>query len=426
MYFENFDLDNIVTPVNIEAFERLLIQTKFDSKECEFLIQSFRYGFDIRYRGPRQNLQCRAPNLKLRVGSQTILWNKIMKEVKNLRYAGPFKDPPFKDYIQSPVGLVPKDDNDTRLIFHLSYPRKGSSVNSETPKEFCSLQYCEFDQAIRACLSNGVSCFIGKSDYKSAFRKLGIRKLDWPVLLLMARSPIDQKIYFFVDKCLPFGASISHSHFQRFSEAVAHILKAKASDWWKINYLDDYLFVSFLKRRCDEQISIFLAICKEISFPVSMEKTFWSANLLTFLGFLINTIVPTVSIPADKIERVVTLIHLIINKKKTTVRLLEKLCGHLNFLCKCIVLGRAFTRRIYSYFSSSMKPHHHVRVTQEIRSDLDMWLQFLNDPVVYCRPFIDYSTTLAAEEFNWTTDSSGKIGFGGLCTSHWFQGKWPV
>ena len=45
-----------------------------------------------------------APNLKLTVGNETILWNKVMKEVKAKRYAGPFTE----DFIQSPIGLVPK------------------------------------------------------------------------------------------------------------------------------------------------------------------------------------------------------------------------------------------------------------------------------------------------------------------------------
>ena len=65
-----------------------------------------------------------ARNLKLNVGSKTELWNKVMKEVKEKRYAGPYHKIPFEYYIQSPIGLVPKDHGkSTRLIFHLSYPR---------------------------------------------------------------------------------------------------------------------------------------------------------------------------------------------------------------------------------------------------------------------------------------------------------------
>ena len=77
-----------------------------------------------------------SPNLKLRVGSETILWNKLMKEVAAGRVAGPFKEIPFDEYIQSPIGLVPKGGGtDCRLIFHLSYPKTGESVNSGIPKE---------------------------------------------------------------------------------------------------------------------------------------------------------------------------------------------------------------------------------------------------------------------------------------------------
>ena len=42
-----------------------------------------------------------------------------------------------------------------------------------------------------------------------------------------------------------------------------------------VNYLDDYLFASFLKAMCDRQIQIFMDICEDINFPVALEKTYW-------------------------------------------------------------------------------------------------------------------------------------------------------
>ena len=45
---------------------------------------------------------------------------QIDEEVKVGRVAGPFAEIPFENYIQSPIGLVPKSGGDqTRLIFHL-------------------------------------------------------------------------------------------------------------------------------------------------------------------------------------------------------------------------------------------------------------------------------------------------------------------
>ena len=83
-----------------------------------------------------------------------------MKEVKNKRYAGPFKDIPFDNFIQSPIGLVPKDNSkDVRLIFHLSHPRKVRgepvSVNANTPDHLCTMTYPDFNDAIKMCMKIG-------------------------------------------------------------------------------------------------------------------------------------------------------------------------------------------------------------------------------------------------------------------------------
>ena len=229
LFFKNYDLDNIKTPVKVKVLQQLLKQSGYDIQKTKMLTEGFTIGFRIGYQGSRTVKQT-SPNLKLTVGSQVDLWNKVMKEVEKGRYVGPFEEIPFEHFIQSPIGLVPKDHGkDVRLIFHLSYPRSGKSVNSETPKELCLVKYPDFADAIHLCLklTNGKSnkiVFSGKSDMKSAFRNLPMSKLDYMLLIMKATNPLDGKTYYFVDKCLPFGASISCSVFQDFSNAVAHIL----------------------------------------------------------------------------------------------------------------------------------------------------------------------------------------------------------
>jgi hypothetical protein len=50
--------------------------------------------------------------------------NKLAKELALKRMAGPFKLPPFKDFVVSPLGLVPKKEpGEFRLIHDLSFPR---------------------------------------------------------------------------------------------------------------------------------------------------------------------------------------------------------------------------------------------------------------------------------------------------------------
>ena len=102
--------------------EDLLIQSGYDINETNYLVDGFTNGFEIGYEGSTK-VKMKSPNLRLRVGSKLELWNKMMKEVKDKRFAGPFEEVPFEYFIQSPVGLVPKDNGTkTRLIFHFSYP----------------------------------------------------------------------------------------------------------------------------------------------------------------------------------------------------------------------------------------------------------------------------------------------------------------
>ena len=76
-------------------------------------------------------------------------------KVSSVRYAGLFDHTPFKNFIQSPTGLVPKDGGlKTRLIFNISYPQQGNriSVNAGTPQELKTVKYNNFDRAAALCM----------------------------------------------------------------------------------------------------------------------------------------------------------------------------------------------------------------------------------------------------------------------------------
>ena len=144
LYHSNYDLQSIVTPVRVNQLVSQLKRYSYDTDAINFLEDRFTNGFDIGYKGP-QIRQSSSKNLPLRVGNKTDLWNKIMKEVELGCVAGPYNEIPFENYIQSPIGLVPKagsNSGKTRLIFHLSYNFKDEkSLNYNTPREKCSVTY---------------------------------------------------------------------------------------------------------------------------------------------------------------------------------------------------------------------------------------------------------------------------------------------
>ena len=114
----NHNLTDILTPVNAEKLEEYLTAINYDKTEQEFLVSGFTQGFNIGYEGP-QIRQSKSANIPFTVRDKFELWEKLMKEVKTGRVAGPFSKIPYENWIHPPIGLVPKAGNKTRLIFHL-------------------------------------------------------------------------------------------------------------------------------------------------------------------------------------------------------------------------------------------------------------------------------------------------------------------
>lgn len=431
MEAHNFDKDSVVTPVDVEQLDQLLQEVGYDQTKTEFLTNGFKHGFDLGYQGPTQR-RTFSNNLKLRVGNELELWNKVIKEVQAGRLTGPWEAPPYDNFIQSPIGLVPKHEvGKTRLIFHLSHP-KGDSVNCHTPKEICSVEYNSFDKAVRMCLKAGKSCFTAKSDLLSAFRHLPIKPADSRWLVIKARHPNSRKWYYFCDKAVPFGSSRSCALFSAFSDALAAIFVTKARVHFQDNtietdsYLDDFFFANFMSALCNEQVQYFIDLCDRIRFLVSMEKTVWATQIIVFLGILINTITQTLALLQDKVTKAKEMIDEVLRAKKVTVHELQKLTGLLNFFCRAIVPGRTFTRRLYYQFKQR-QPYHHVKVNTDLREDLRVWLSLLEMEITVCRPFVDFQDDAQVQEICAASDASLNplLGIGGYYQSSWFALKYP-
>lgn len=420
--------------MNAGKFRNMLQETKFDPGEIKFIHEGFVNGFDMGYRGPTER-QSTANNLKFTVGNKLQLWNKIMKEVQLKRVAGPFESPEqiAKFFVQSPCGLIPKkgNENATRLIFHLSYPKgQNSSINACTPDDFAKVKYAGVQDAVKLCLKAGKGCWIAKSDISAAFRNLGVLPSQYRWQVMMAEHPRTGKKYYFADKCVVFGASSSCLTFSRVSAGISHIVRTKTGKD-NLFYLDDHFYCDTARNYCNEQLRVFLQVCKDICMPVSEDKTEWAVQLLVFLGILICTVTQRVFIPMDKIEKVNNCLNSIIENRKITVKMLQQITGLLNFIGRSVVPGRAFTRRFYSKFSNPrLRGHHHVRVDRELRADCRMWLEFLSKPDAYSKPFMDFEVTDLVD-LQWTSDASGAIGFGGClqCPESnelfWFGESWP-
>lgn len=432
MYEENLDLDTIATPINIDFFEKLLKLSKYDKKKTEYLVNGLREGFDIGFKGPR-NVVRESPNMKITCGTHIDLWNKVMKEVKEGHTAGPFRGKcPLEFYWQNPVGLIPKkgNPNETRMIVNLSY-KDNFSVNFFTDKEECTVNYNDLDIAIKMILNiheQYGQVYLGKCDGRAAFKQLPVSKKDYQLLVIKLRDPLTQEQCYFIDKVVVFGSSKSCRIFSEFAASLAHIAKHEDKHNRKPNeYLDDVLTGGHSEVSCNNSLRNYIDLCEHIRFPIAEEKTVWVTQIIVFLGLLLNTITMTLSVPVEKRDAAVSQIDTLLRKKKVMVCELQRLAGLLNFLGKAIVPGRTFTRRIYDRMVG-LQQYHHLRIDQDLRDDLLLWYNYLLKDASLCRPFMDFTKVVNAEDLGYYTDAAkdeDKAAFGIVFQNHWAYGIFP-
>ena len=327
-----YELNDIVTPINVRQLEKFLCEVNYHPELTTELIEGFQAGFDLGYRGPTERVNT-SRNLPFTpgVGDSVDIWNKIMKEVKLKCYAGPYDKAPFKFYVQSPIGLVPKVGGKTRLIFHLSYDFNDfKSINHYTPAELCKVKYKDLDHAIKTCLClKGLlpqeGAFTGvayaKTDVVGAFRILPSKPQQRYLFVLMAHHPVTNELYYFVDKCLPFGSSHSCALFQKISDALTYIMEYKSGFILIMtNYLDDFLIIAYTIALCNQFISQFLELCQQIGCPTAEDKTEWVTEVIIFLGMLLDGRNFRISISMDKRIKALNSLNWVLDHHKVTIK----------------------------------------------------------------------------------------------------------
>lgn len=113
-------------------------------------------------------------------------------------------------------------------------------------------------------------------------------------------------------------------------------------------------------------------------------------------------------------------------RTKCKLKQMQSLIGSLNFACRAIVPGRPFCRRLINATCGLTKPHHHLRVTADMKKDLQLWLQFFKDfngiAVFHDRFWV------SDDDIELFTDNAGGsvLGFGAYFSGRLVRGSWPT
>lgn len=372
------------------------------------------YGFELHINSLHPRESC--TNLVSAYQFPNIVDEKLQKEIKAGRIAGPFETRPFENFHASPLGIVKKKLPGTyRLIHHLSSP-KNMSVNDSIPEEFCTVKYSSIADAIAKLKTIGRHSPFSKTDVKNAFRIIPLNPSFYPFLGLIW----DNKFYF--DKCLPMGLSESCKIFEEFSTALEwaayHRLGASAV----VHVLDDFLFIESTTEKSASMLKKFKSMCEYVGIPIAEEKTFGPSTVMEFLGITLDSDRMEARLPKDKLHRCNNLISEYKNRKSITLRNLQSLIGTLQFATSVILPGRTFLRRLIDLTIGVKRNNYSIRLKKDARLDLCMWEKFLLSH--NGRSFFLNDFWLSSIDIDLYTDASSTIGYGAVLHRKWFFGTW--
>ena len=278
--------------MNAEVLHSFLSKCNYDESETEYLVNGILNGFSVTCE--KKTFQDNCKNLKSALEFPHVVSDKICKELKDNKIAGPFFHKPLSKLHVSPIGICKKKErNKYRMIFHLSHP-KGDSVNDFIAEEFSTVQYTRVSDAVSGIKSFESKCYMAKTDISNAYRNLPLKPEEYHLFGFKWNN-----LYYY-DRCLPMGCSSLCQIFERFSTGLHGIGQHYMPEGLILHILDDFLILA-PTYSCKQYLDTFLHICNEIGLPMAADKTFGPTTCLTFLGIELDTVSEVARLPDEKI-----------------------------------------------------------------------------------------------------------------------------
>lgn len=358
-------LTNSPSPLIPSAWEHLLQQYPGDLPV--HLLNILRFGAMLGYTGPETLIL--SPNLPTAALHPEVMDEKIQSDLKRGRVA--IASPAFP-FISSPLGFVPKPDGSWRKIHHLSFP-EGRSVNDFISPEAAYIQYVSFEKVLQMVLAAGPGCTLLKRDMKDAFRIIPVAPHQRWLLGFFWRGT------YYTECVLPFGLATAPFIFNLFAEAWHWILQSFLGWEFLEHYLDDSMAAFRAVQATHGDIQRVSSEYKELCHVTGVipnDQKDEHGTEITLLGRTVNSISRTVSVPKDKLERVLKLTTIALQRGSLNIMEAQSLAGLLSFCAPAVQLGFVFCRRLWTFiaaFRPQWGKEKRRRLPAPVRDDIKWW-----------------------------------------------------
>ena len=309
------------------------------------------------------------------------------------------------------MGAVPKSDGRLRPITDCSMP-EGQSVNNFMSTTCNDFKYNSVNDVACDLSPDDFMCVV---DIASAYRSVPIYPEHSKFQGIRWDFDDGKGEVLLQENRLSFGLRCAPYIFSLLSDLVVNMVKARGVTRI-VNYLDDFVITESDYESCVKSQDLLLCVIRHLGFSISWKKVSPPSRNTVFLGITIDSEFMNLSIPQEKITKLLTMISDLENEGSASKKQLERLGGLVSHFSSVIRGGRTFCRRIYNLFSKCRK-NSKIKLNDEILLDLAWWKK-------HCNVF-NGSASIIGRNFGGsvTTDAS-TWGFGGWSEGDWFLGSW--
>ena len=234
---------------------------------------------------------------------------------------------------------APKKDGTHRTILNLKY------LNKECDKAHFKME--SLKQALHMVRQGA---FLASIDIKDAFYSVPIHGSHKKYLKFMWTGEILQF------RAMPNGYCDAMRVFTKLLKPVFAKLRERGFE--SVIYVDDSLLQGDDFKECAENIRITLRCLQELGFVIHPRKSIlYPTQIITFLGFIINTLNMTVRLTPEKKAKIIAKGLGLLNKKGITIRAVSSFIGNITASFEAVPYGRLHYRHIEDCKTAALSAH---------------------------------------------------------------------
>ena len=309
------------------------------------------------------------------------------------------------DFI-SPIFHVPKSGGGIRIILNLK------ELNS-----YIEFFHFKMDTIKTVLLNVTPGCYMASVDLQHAYHSIKIDENYQGFLKFM----FEGKLYKYT--CYPNGLGPCPRKFTKIMKVpLSHLREQMCSI---LGYIDDFLLWALTYTECAKNVQMAVDLFIKLGFFIHPEKSVFNPTTrLIFLGFIIDSILMTVTLTDEKKERLQNLIDNMLSKNDAylfKIREVARIIGLIVSSLPASLYGALYYRKLENDKNKALVKSYgnyeaKMTLSRHAKDDLRWWSENLNETYapIQWPPITD----------EMATDASSLIGWGAVLGKHQTGGAW--